>query len=73
MVDYKNCTDSMFKRAMSMKNKAVDKIPINYLYILYTKYRAESVKLKNVDQLRATEARERKQKYWNELYRRKTE
>ena len=27
MVDYKNCTDSMFKRAMSMKNKAVDKIP----------------------------------------------
>ena len=36
MVDYRNCTDSMFKRAMSMKNKAVDKIPINYLYILYT-------------------------------------
>ena len=33
MVDYRNCTDSMFKRAMSMKNKAVDKIPINYLYI----------------------------------------
>lgn len=41
MVDYKNCTDSMFKRAMSMKNKAVDKIPISYLYILYTKYRAD--------------------------------
>ncbi len=73
MVDYKNCTDSMFKRAMSMKNKAVDKIPISYLYILYTKYRAESVKLKTIDQLKAAEARERKQKYWNELYRRKTE
>ena len=54
-------------------NKAVDKIPISYLYILYTKYRAESVKLKTIDQLKAAEARERKQKYWNELYRRKTE
>lgn len=73
MVDYRNCTDNMFNSAMAMKNKDVDKIPTNYLYILDTKYKAESVKLKNVDQLRAAEARERKQKYWNELYRRKTE
>ena len=56
-----------------MKNKDVDKIPTNYLYILYTKYKAEAVKLKTVDQLKAMEARERKKKYWNELYRRKTE
>ena len=56
-----------------MKNKDVDKIPTNYLYILYTKYKAEAVKLKAVDQLKAAEARKRKKKYWNELYRRKTE
>ena len=56
-----------------MKNKDVDKIPTNYLYILYTKYKAEAVKLKAVDQLKAAKARERKQKYWKELYRRKTE
>ena len=72
MVDYRNCTDNMFNRAMAMKNKDVDKIPTNYLYILYTKYKAEAVKLKAVDQLKAMEARERKKKYWNELYRRKT-
>lgn len=73
MVDYRNCTDNMFNSAMAMKNKDVDKIPTNYLYILYTKYKAEAVKLKAVDQLKAAEARERKKKYWNELYRRKTE
>lgn len=39
----------------------------------YTKYKAEAVKLKAVDQLKAAKARERKQKYWKELYRRKTE
>ena len=33
MVDYRNCTDNMFNRAMAMKNKDVDKIPTNYLYI----------------------------------------
>ena len=71
MVDYRNCTDNMFNSAMAMKNKDVDKIPTNYLYILYTKYKAEAVKLKTVDQLKAMEARERKKKYWNELYRRK--
>ena len=49
-----------------MKNKNVDKISTNYLYILYTKYKAEAVKLKAVDQLKAAEARERKKKYWNE-------
>lgn len=73
MVDYRNCTDNMFNSAMAMKNKDVDKIPTNYLYILYTKYKAEAAKLKTVDQLKAMEARERKKKYWNELYRRKTE
>ena len=26
MVDYRNCTDDMFNRAMAMKNKDVDKI-----------------------------------------------
>lgn len=31
MVDYRNCTDDMFNRAMAMKNKDVDKIPTNYL------------------------------------------
>lgn len=36
MVDYRNCTDNMFNSAMAMKNKDVDKIPTNYLYILYT-------------------------------------
>ena len=39
MVDYRNCTDNMFNSAMAMKNKDVDKIPTNYLYILYTKYK----------------------------------
>lgn len=29
MVDYRNCTDDMFNRAMAMKNKDVDKIPTN--------------------------------------------
>lgn len=43
MVDYRNCTDDMFNRAMAMKNKDVDKIPTNYLYILYTKYKAERI------------------------------
>lgn len=62
----------MFNSAMAMKNKDVDK-PYKYLYILYTKYKAEAVKLKTVDQLKAMEQRERKKKYWNELYRRKTE
>ena len=60
MVDYRNCTDDMFNRAMAMKNKDVDKIPTNYLYILYTKYKAEAVKLKAVDQLKAAEARKEK-------------
>ena len=73
MVEYRNSTDDMINRAMAMKNKDVDKIPTNYLYILYTKYKAEAVKLKAVDQLKAAKARERKQKYWKELYRRKTD
>ena len=59
MVDYRNCTDDMFNRAMAMKNKDVDKIPTNYLYILYTKYKAEAVKLKTVDQLKAMEAQKK--------------
>lgn len=45
MVDYRNCTEDMLNRATAMKNKNVDKIPTNYLYILYTKYKAEAVKL----------------------------
>ena len=45
MVDYRNYTDDMFNRAMAMKNKDVDKIPTNYLYILYTKYKAEVEKI----------------------------
>ena len=51
----------------------VTTIPTNTLYILYTKYKTDSVRLKSVDRRLAAEAKKKKAIYWDELVRRKTE
>ena len=73
MLDYRKCSEESYKRAMASKDKDIRRIPREYLYILYTKYKADAVKLRAVDMEKALEAKRRKQMYWNELCRRKTE
>lgn len=73
MLDYRKCSEESYKRAMASKDKDIRRIPREYLYILYTKYKADVVKLRAVDMEKALEAKRRKQMYWNELCRRKTE
>ena len=49
MLDYRKCTEESYKRAMASKDKDIRRIPREYLYILYTKYKADAVKLRSVD------------------------
>lgn len=51
----------------------VTAIPQNVLYVLYTKYKSESVKLSATNRVLASDARRRKNMYWKELCRRKME
>ena len=71
MVDYRNCTKDAFNYAMSKKDEDVTTLPMNILYILYTKFKSDSVRLS--DSRLVADAKQRKTLYWNELYRRKTE
>lgn len=71
MKDFKSCTQKAYDYAMSKKDADVSTIPLNILYILYTKFKSDSIHL--TDRKLAADAKQRKIKYWNELYRRKTE
>ena len=73
MLDYRKCSEESYKRAMASKDKDIRRIPREYLYILYTKYKADAVKLRAVDMEKALEPRGVNRMYWNELCRRKTE
>ena len=73
MLDARNCTEEAYNYAMTKANIDVTMIPTNTLYILYTKYKADSVRLKSTDKHLADAARQRKKIYWKELTRRKTE
>ena len=73
MVDARNCSEEAFKYAMHKAYADVTTIPTNTLYILYTKYKTDSVRLKSVDRRLAAEAKKKKASYWDELVRRKTE
>lgn len=57
MLDYRKCSEESYKRAMASKDKDIRRIPREYLYILYTKYKADAVKLRAVDMEKALEAR----------------
>lgn len=72
MLDARNCTEKAFNYAMNKADADVRTIPTNTLYILYTKYKADAVHLRKIDRNMASEAKERKKMYWNELVRRKT-
>ena len=56
MVDARNCSEEAFKYAMHKAYADVTTIPTNTLYILYTKYKTDSVRLKSVDRRLAAEA-----------------
>ncbi len=42
MLNYKECTIEEFQAAMAEKNKCVKEISDEYLYILYTKFKADA-------------------------------
>lgn len=42
LTNYKNCHIDDFKAAMKLKNADPKTIPTKYLYILYTKYKADA-------------------------------
>ncbi|MBT9841493.1 hypothetical protein [Blautia sp. MCC283] len=73
MLDAKNCTEEAYKYAMNKSEADVTTIPTNILYILYTKYKSDAVKLRRTDRCLAADAKKKKTVYWNELARRKTE
>lgn len=43
MLDYKNCSIEDFIKAMSQKNEDLKHISSEYLYILYTKFKADAI------------------------------
>lgn len=71
MLDYRNCTPETFNYAMSKKDADVSTLPMNILYILYTKFKSDAIHLS--DKRLAADAKRRKNMYWDELYKRKTE
>lgn len=72
MLDFRNCSTETYDYAMRKKDSDVTAIPQNVLYVLYTKYKSESVKLSATNRVLASDAR-RKNMYWKELCRRKME
>lgn len=72
MKDFRNCGNEAYNYAMSKEaaNCALETIPTNVIYILYTKYKSDSVRFSSSD--RGDIAKKKKQLYWNELYKRKT-
>jgi hypothetical protein len=42
MLNYKNCEIEDFTKAMNLKDRNVQNIPTNSLYVLYTKFVADS-------------------------------
>ena len=73
MLDAQNCTKEAFNYAMNKSDDDVTTIPTNTLYILYTKYKSDAVRLKSTDRNMAADAKKKIAVYWNELVRRKTE
>ena len=73
MLDFRNCSTETYDYAMRKKDSDVTAIPQSVLYVLYTKYKSESVKLSATNRVLASDARRRKNMYWKELCRRKKE
>lgn len=46
MLNYKDCKIEDFNHAISLKNENVKEIPTEFLYILYTKFMADSANVR---------------------------
>lgn len=77
MLNYKECNIDDFNAAMKEKDRDVNEISNQHLYILYTKYKADAMACSTIrtDYARSltTKSRKRAERYKNELIRREEE